>query len=216
MRIKWRKDTEGQGLVEFALVLPFLILLILGMAELGYAMYHYMVVANANREGVRLAARGRFTDADVASRIVSAGGMDRLDGGDYEHILRGMGDEPNFGAIITHITLDSGSNWWETVNFYVTGTIATEDGSMVAIQPSDSRITADLVESYQTNVDLSERINDIRMDNDYAATSNRLVIVETFMNHETLMALPDFIPIPDRYQLYFMSTMRVTLDSRNR
>ncbi len=43
----------GQALVEFALVIPILILILMGVLDLGRGIYTYNVVANAAREGVR-------------------------------------------------------------------------------------------------------------------------------------------------------------------
>jgi Flp pilus assembly protein TadG len=46
----------GQGLVEFALVLPIIMLLIFGAVDLGRAVYAYNTIANAARDGARVAA----------------------------------------------------------------------------------------------------------------------------------------------------------------
>ncbi len=48
--------TEGQSLVEFALVVPILLLLLIGVAELGRAWMAQNVVTGAAREAVRIAA----------------------------------------------------------------------------------------------------------------------------------------------------------------
>jgi Flp pilus assembly protein TadG len=45
----------GSQLVEFALVLPILLLLIAGIAEFGFLFQSYEVTTNAAREGARLA-----------------------------------------------------------------------------------------------------------------------------------------------------------------
>ncbi len=42
---------KGQSLIEFALLLPFLLLLILGTLDLGRMFYTQMVITNAAREG---------------------------------------------------------------------------------------------------------------------------------------------------------------------
>lgn len=53
------KKRKGQALVEFALVLPFLIILILGIMEFGWLTKNQLAVANATREGARAAALGK-------------------------------------------------------------------------------------------------------------------------------------------------------------
>lgn len=45
----------GQGLVEFALVLPLILLLIFAILDLGRAVYAYSTIANAARAGSRTA-----------------------------------------------------------------------------------------------------------------------------------------------------------------
>lgn len=53
--LKFKRDTEGQSLVEFALVLPILILLILGMIEFGWILNGQITLTSAAREGARVA-----------------------------------------------------------------------------------------------------------------------------------------------------------------
>lgn len=48
--------TAGQALVEFALMLPFLMMIIVGALDLGRAYFTYMSVINAAREGARYGA----------------------------------------------------------------------------------------------------------------------------------------------------------------
>jgi Flp pilus assembly protein TadG len=44
---------QGQSLVEIALVLPIVLILFLGLAEVGFFLYSHVQVANAAREGAR-------------------------------------------------------------------------------------------------------------------------------------------------------------------
>jgi hypothetical protein len=46
---------RGQALVEFALVFPVVILMLVGLFDLGRAVFAYNTVTNAAREGARLA-----------------------------------------------------------------------------------------------------------------------------------------------------------------
>ncbi len=48
-----RKNRKGAAAVEFALVLPVLVLLLLGIIEFSIALYDKSVVTNASREGAR-------------------------------------------------------------------------------------------------------------------------------------------------------------------
>lgn len=47
---------EGSALVEFAIVAPFMLLLLLGVAELGRAFYQYNIMTKAVRDGARYVA----------------------------------------------------------------------------------------------------------------------------------------------------------------
>jgi len=50
------KDRKGQNLVEFALVVPLLLLLVIGIAELGRAWMAKNILTGAAREAVRVLA----------------------------------------------------------------------------------------------------------------------------------------------------------------
>jgi Flp pilus assembly protein TadG len=54
LRWRWRTDS-GAELVEFALVLPVLLVLIAGVADFALLFHGYHVTTNAAREGARLA-----------------------------------------------------------------------------------------------------------------------------------------------------------------
>jgi TadE-like protein len=60
---------EAAQLVEFALVLPMLLLVVLGIAEFGFIFQRYEVVTNAAREGARMAVLPGYTSADVIARL---------------------------------------------------------------------------------------------------------------------------------------------------
>ncbi|HEV3143823.1 MAG TPA: TadE family protein [Gemmataceae bacterium] len=62
---KRRALREGAAAVEFAVVLPLLLLLLLGIWEVGRLVQVSQIVDNASREGGRLAASGAFTDDGV-------------------------------------------------------------------------------------------------------------------------------------------------------
>jgi Flp pilus assembly protein TadG len=54
--------SRGQSLVEIALVLPILIILFLGIAEVGFFLFSHVQVANAARAGARTGSLCRLTD----------------------------------------------------------------------------------------------------------------------------------------------------------
>ena len=56
------KDQRGAAVVEFAIVLPLLVLMVIGICEFGLLWYNSQVIINASREGAR-AAITRSADA---------------------------------------------------------------------------------------------------------------------------------------------------------
>jgi Flp pilus assembly pilin Flp len=52
---RWRHSEQGANVVEFALVLPLLLLVLLGIVECGFVFQEYEVITNAAREGARMA-----------------------------------------------------------------------------------------------------------------------------------------------------------------
>lgn len=50
------KGLRGQSLVEFTLILPVLVLILMGIVDLGRGIYAYNLVAQAAREGARFAS----------------------------------------------------------------------------------------------------------------------------------------------------------------
>lgn len=65
LRARIRRDEVGASLVEFALVLPLLIVLLFGIMEAGWAFSQSVEVRNAAREGARLAVVDYGTGQDV-------------------------------------------------------------------------------------------------------------------------------------------------------
>jgi Flp pilus assembly protein TadG len=68
--MKDRLDTErGAELIEFALIFPLLLLVMLGIVDFGFLFQRYEVLTNATREGARLAVLPGYTTADVKLRV---------------------------------------------------------------------------------------------------------------------------------------------------
>jgi Flp pilus assembly protein TadG len=61
---------RGQGLVEFALVLPILLLVIFGIIDFGRAVYAYNTIGNAARTGGRVAIVSQ-TDASIETAAIN-------------------------------------------------------------------------------------------------------------------------------------------------
>lgn len=64
-----RRDDDGQSLVEFALLLPILLGIVIGIFEFGRAWNVHQVITNAAREGARLAVIPSSSVDDVEDAI---------------------------------------------------------------------------------------------------------------------------------------------------
>lgn len=71
------RSEQGQAAVEFALVAPVLIVLLLAIVQAGIAFNHYLAVTDAARAGARRAVVARFSStpvADVQTAVQGAAG----------------------------------------------------------------------------------------------------------------------------------------------
>ena len=71
MHKEGHRKERGQGLVETALILPFLLILVIGIVEVGLALNRQLTVVNAAREGARFGAKGA-TAADIHAQTLES------------------------------------------------------------------------------------------------------------------------------------------------
>ena len=72
------RSEQGAELIEFALILPLLMFIILGLVDFGFMFQRFEVVTNAAREGARMAVLPGYKTADVTARVqayVATGGV---------------------------------------------------------------------------------------------------------------------------------------------
>jgi len=75
----WRNQ-KGASVVEFAIILPILLLLFLGIVDFGLLIYDKQVITNASREGARAGVVQRIPRLSVAdiTGVVDAYARDHL------------------------------------------------------------------------------------------------------------------------------------------
>ena len=61
--------SRGQSLVEFAIALPVLLAIVIGIFEFGMAWNQRQVITNAAREGARVAVLPSMDDTDVENAV---------------------------------------------------------------------------------------------------------------------------------------------------
>ena len=62
-----RRRSAGQGLMEFALVLPLIVFLVTGAVDMGRAVFAYNTLAEAARHGARVAAVNQLAPATTVT-----------------------------------------------------------------------------------------------------------------------------------------------------
>jgi Flp pilus assembly protein TadG len=66
------KNQKGQSLVEFAIILPIILLLLMGIVEFGMMLNSYLTIQNVAREGSRLGiVGGSDVEIDTLIRNIS-------------------------------------------------------------------------------------------------------------------------------------------------
>jgi Flp pilus assembly protein TadG len=94
-----RKRERGQGLVEFSLVLPAFLMLLLIMLEFGLAFNHKLTIGYATREGARTGsalASGGVTDCSGGN---DPSGVDNQIIAAVQRILKSPGSDVNMNKI---------------------------------------------------------------------------------------------------------------------
>ncbi len=64
----WKRPCRGASAVEFALILPWLVLLLFGIVETSIALYDKAVITNASREAARagvVMGPARLSDSEI-------------------------------------------------------------------------------------------------------------------------------------------------------
>ena len=185
-----RPPTRGQSLLEFALALPVLLILFLGLIELAMAMRAQLVLTNANREAARYASHGAFTDEQVIERTLFAF-ADQLP-------VELSGPDANTGIIITRFHIPSGDGAPTYEEPYITGTLTySDDGGDVFDTPSQ--------------IEPASYAQQLKEQNEGFFTANDVVLVETYYHHRQVLHAPLvewFIPEP--IVLYRRTAMRIS------
>lgn len=73
-----RGGGRGQSLVEFALILPVFLLILIGIFDFGRALYAYNAIANASRSAARIAIVNQDVDTVRSEAAREAVGVDPL------------------------------------------------------------------------------------------------------------------------------------------
>ena len=67
--LKRLSSERGAELVEFALTFPLLLLVVLGIIDMGLILQRYEVITNAAREGARVSVLPGYGDPEIVARV---------------------------------------------------------------------------------------------------------------------------------------------------
>jgi hypothetical protein len=73
-----RRDERASTAIEFGLFVPLLVILLVGIFEIGFAMYGAMQVHNAAEAGLIYAAKKGWDQAGIAGAVVSSSGSSQI------------------------------------------------------------------------------------------------------------------------------------------
>jgi Flp pilus assembly protein TadG len=71
LKLSEAKNQRGASAVEFAIILPILVMILFGMFQFGIAYNNWIALTHAAREGARLAAVGNYDEQTVRDRAPS-------------------------------------------------------------------------------------------------------------------------------------------------
>jgi Flp pilus assembly protein TadG len=171
--------TKGQTLIEFALALPFLLLVFLGVVEFGYLLLDQHVVTKLSREGSNLISRNTsLQDAATA--------------------LRGMSTRPvNFDAssrmifsVIKQVATTGATNYNQPVLYarYSYGTMAAP--SKIATSGSASVGPAPDYQTTNSDNDTSLRVTNLPPG--LMVTGGLLYVTEIYTKHTLITPFDKF------------------------
>jgi Flp pilus assembly protein TadG len=114
--LKLRRRQEGAAAVEFAIILPVLMLLVLGGMDMGDMYFMQHVITNASREGARYAAKYSYltpqpTSSQISDFVKLSSGLDynSFNFPNFTVSASYSGTSPN--EVVT-VTVHANKYWW--------------------------------------------------------------------------------------------------------
>ena len=115
IRFKTKRGMRGEHgsvAVEFAIIGPVLILLILGGMDLGHRYYMQYLTSNASREGARYAAKYTGTPNIPSTEDISTYVKTTLDYNKFNFDNFTVQGDYTAGNVIVTVTVTADKHWW--------------------------------------------------------------------------------------------------------
>jgi Flp pilus assembly protein TadG len=100
---------RGAAIIEFALILPFLALLVVGLCDLGFAAYGSMQVQAAAEAGAQYAALNGWNPTAIATAVTRATGASGISATPAPSEVYGCPDGGTLTIVASTVTCPSGS-----------------------------------------------------------------------------------------------------------
>jgi hypothetical protein len=173
------------------LALPVLLIMLLGLVELGFLLHAYIVLYNADREAARFAIRGTFTPEEITERAMTS------ISGQLPAVLEGP--DANTAILITQLHIPADKNELATVDLYYHEGISATSHFVPQEHANKIKLDNDLFNQEVLDAELG-----------LGPTSQDVVIVEMFHNHDQVLRAP-FVEwvFPDPMPVYAWTIMRV-------
>jgi TadE-like protein len=171
----WRR-AEGQSIVEFAIVMPLVLILALGVIEASYALLHQHVVTKLTREGSNLISRDTsLGDAATAMQHMSSAPVDFTNGSKL------------IFSVIKDVATTGTSNFGKPVLYqrYAFGTLAAQ--STIHTRGSGSFGAAPDFEA--ANSDNDTRLQVTNLPPNLITTGGMLYVTEIYTAHPLITPL---------------------------
>ena len=99
-----RRREHGQGIVEFSMAVPLLLLFLFGIIEFSIVVFTYDTIANAAREGARAGVFGSASDQEIIDATLALTAGLQLTANDIviSHITTPAGDTDTVRVEITY------------------------------------------------------------------------------------------------------------------
>ena len=181
------RSARGQSIVEFAIILPFLLLIVMGVVETSYALLDQHVVTKLAREGSNLISRDTtIQDAAAAMRVMASAPVDFDNGSTviFTVLKRGATTgTANFDRLIVYQRHQSGT-------LAVSSAIHTQGGGSFGGAPN--------YEASNSDSDSSLRVTNLSSDL-IAVRGGMIYVTEIFTDHELITPFDRFgVSIPRR------------------
>lgn len=202
------QNDKGQALVEFVIILPILIFLLIGVLETGWAIRGYLILASANREAARFAVRQNYLDFKSPNPAYSTV---------WTHTLESISgqidyNETSGAMIVSYIEVEAHC----TLPFTITTplNVPTYTWTYPATATVTTHLDYALMGADLGRLELEHSCNQIA--GGFVPRPNGVVTVEMWFNQPQLFGFPLISnPLTDPVPMYTHSTFRKIQETRN-